>query len=240
MFEERKKAEERRKQEMKEYEEENKKREAEGRNPVESFDEWKKAKAKEEEGAKKEKKRPAPSVKKSSVKTSNSTPSFDVELDDEDLKILHETKKMGGSNKEDEYFHGCAHWIWSSWCYTCSPLLGYCYFNRQIDEEEKARLQVNLPVKMAVPMESGPVAENRALSEWNSGGTTYEERGRDTCECIITCVFHLLFNCRSDCSPWAHSTLSNKLHNLYVETPANPEALQQYIEVFINVSNCYC
>ncbi|EZG79459.1 activator of Hsp90 ATPase, amine-terminal protein [Gregarina niphandrodes] len=67
-------------------------------------------------------------------------------LDEEDLKIIEETKKRG-----------------------------YCYFRKQLTEEErKLKDTVHVPQKMVEEQQPSP--SKKGVSDWNASGATYEEK----------------------------------------------------------------
>lgn len=114
-------------------------------------------------------------------------------------------------------------------------LVGYCYFNRKIDDEEKARLQkANKPVKIDASLEKPGGEVQKALSSWNSQGTTYEERGQlgEGCSDVHQCPTSFL-KCISvaDCSSWAHGVLSTKLQSIVIEPRSTQETVSQYVDV---------
>uniref|UniRef100_A0A0G4HAI9 peptidylprolyl isomerase n=1 Tax=Chromera velia CCMP2878 TaxID=1169474 RepID=A0A0G4HAI9_9ALVE len=138
-----------------------------------SFEKWDEEKTKEKEKADKERekerekkqresgsstaKRPAKEKKKKEDKDGKS----EDELDEEDLKIINETKKMG-----------------------------YCYFRKELTEEEKAMKARHVPQRLEETaaasgpqggQEGGEAAGGAASgtvgqSEWNARGTTFEEK----------------------------------------------------------------
>ncbi|CDJ50392.1 hypothetical protein, conserved [Eimeria brunetti] len=104
--------------------------------------------------------------------SSSSSSSSVMEIDEEDAEIIKETKKMG-----------------------------YCYFRRDLTEEEKKLNAQNKPTKILSPsvspqtpdgasgdIEKSP--EGKSISQWNSKGTTYEEK---------------------DVSPWARTRFAERL-----------------------------
>lgn len=97
---EKKKQEETRKKEMEEYERENRAKEAKGEQVVKSFDEWQKQKKdkkkkEEEEEESRKKQQENTSVPFQGSATKSNPLNDDIELDDEDKKVLDETQKMG-------------------------------------------------------------------------------------------------------------------------------------------------
>ncbi|VWU53052.1 chaperone binding protein, putative, partial [Hepatocystis sp. ex Piliocolobus tephrosceles] len=87
--------------------------------------------------------------RKSNSSSNNDFSSLDI--DEEDEKIINETKKMG-----------------------------YCYFKKDIKEEDKKLFEKNIPKKIEVDNINNEYSElkneNKAISSWNSAGTTYEEK----------------------------------------------------------------
>ncbi|CDJ42773.1 hypothetical protein, conserved [Eimeria tenella] len=127
---------------------------------------------------------------KSDSSSSSSSSSSVMELDEEDAAIVQETKKMG-----------------------------YCYFRRDLTEEEKRLNAQNKPTKIASPTPSPQSAgaaggepekspEGKSISQWNAKGTTYEEK---------------------DVSPWARTRFAERLQEASAEcggsSIASPEAL---------------
>ncbi|KAF8819194.1 tetratricopeptide repeat-containing protein [Cardiosporidium cionae] len=128
-----------------------------------SFEEWKESvDATASENSKKEEKTqeapklpdPTPLRPKSNV--------AEIQVDDEEeQKIVEETKRMG-----------------------------YCYFRRELTKDEKRLNELNRPQRLPTPLDSAspqistqaptPVSVNPAtpspISDWNVGGTTYEEK----------------------------------------------------------------
>lgn len=97
---------------------------------------------------------PAPSENNGAPKKTRSKVTEGVDLDEEDLKILEETKKKG-----------------------------YCYFRRELTEEEKAlRETQHVPQKLdasspgIVQEIATSPTQIKGVSEWNAKGTTYEEK----------------------------------------------------------------
>eukprot|EP01053_Blabericola_migrator_P001486 Blabericola_migrator_1__1485@NODE_1393_length_4632_cov_214_102957_g932_i0_p2_GENE_NODE_1393_length_4632_cov_214_102957_g932_i0NODE_1393_length_4632_cov_214_102957_g932_i0_p2_ORF_typecomplete_len503_score121_30Aha1_N/PF09229_11/3_4e17TPR_16/PF13432_6/1_2TPR_16/PF13432_6/7_5e06TPR_19/PF14559_6/8_6e06TPR_19/PF14559_6/8e03TPR_15/PF13429_6/3_9TPR_15/PF13429_6/6e05TPR_14/PF13428_6/4_4TPR_14/PF13428_6/0_00085TPR_14/PF13428_6/8_2e03TPR_1/PF00515_28/1_8e02TPR_1/PF00515_28/3_1e02TPR_1/PF00515_28/0_00064TP len=110
---------------------------------------------KKEEAPKTEENRPAPPK---AVKTTVEG----VDLDEEDLRILEETKKKG-----------------------------YCYFRRELTEEEKVlRESQHVPQKLDASPEHISTGSPQGVSEWNAKGTTYEEK--DTTEWCIKMLTPML------------------------------------------------
>ncbi|PFH34352.1 tetratricopeptide repeat-containing protein [Besnoitia besnoiti] len=133
-----------------------------------SFDIWKEEKKKEEENKEKAKRERGEASSSSptgrSGKSSASGATETLELDEEDQKIIDETKKMG-----------------------------YCYFRRNLTEEEKQLNAQHRPTKIDPPAPASPgngsagassplaagsadAAKQSGVSSWNSKGTTYEEK----------------------------------------------------------------
>lgn len=135
-----------------------------------SFDDWmRKRDEAEKEKKNKEKKPETPKTQedtkpldaagaspssKSESKASNISgmDSMDVDYDEEEMKVLRETKAKG-----------------------------YCYFRRDLTREEQAARMKNLPQKITStadkPMEAEAVTvSKKGVSDWNASGTTYEEK----------------------------------------------------------------
>ncbi|KEP65965.1 UNVERIFIED_CONTAM: tetratricopeptide repeat-containing protein [Hammondia hammondi] len=140
-----------------------------------SFADWKEERRKVEEEKKDKQRREqssspssSPSTTASSGRTSKKTGGVEsLELDEEDEKIINETKKMG-----------------------------YCYFRRDLTEEEKklnaqhrpTRIEPaanaatsgasagSCPVASNAENSTGGAAKQSGVSSWNSAGTTYEEK----------------------------------------------------------------
>lgn len=177
----------------------------------EGFEEWlkktKEAEEKEREQRQKEQaKRDTPlgGLKRRSTKegspssssnTTNSSSSV-MEVDEEDAEIIKETKKMG-----------------------------YCYFRRNLTDEEKELNAQNRPTKITTAADevsphseassnrdasTHKTAEGKSISQWNAKGTTYEEK---------------------DVSPWARTRFAERLQEAHVlcgnGESASPEALLQ-------------
>ncbi|EPT25851.1 tetratricopeptide repeat-containing protein [Toxoplasma gondii TgCatPRC2] len=164
--------EEKRRQEM--WEKEMEERREKGEEEI-SFADWKEERRKVEEEKKDKQRREqtsspssSPSTTASSGRTSKKTGGVEsLELDEEDEKIINETKKMG-----------------------------YCYFRRDLTEEEKKLNAQHRPTRIepaanaatsGASAGSSPVASNAensaggaakqsGVSSWNSAGTTYEEK----------------------------------------------------------------
>ncbi|CAD2101978.1 chaperone binding protein, putative [Plasmodium vinckei lentum] len=88
--------------------------------------------------------------KNESISSNTTHNSSDLEIDEEDQKIINETKKMG-----------------------------YCYFKKDIKEDDKKLFEKNIPRKIEEVNEldlNSQKNSNKAISSWNSGGTTYEEK----------------------------------------------------------------
>ncbi|OEH75528.1 sperm-associated antigen related protein [Cyclospora cayetanensis] len=112
-----------------------------------------------------------------------------MEVDEEDAAIINETKKMG-----------------------------YCYFRRNMTEEEKRLNAQNRPTKIQTEASSPQTAvaaadqeklpEGKSISQWNSKGTTYEEK---------------------DVSPWARTRFAERLQEAAANCGSagmpSPEAL---------------
>ncbi|CAG9473362.1 chaperone binding protein, putative [Plasmodium vivax] len=121
--------------------------------------------------------------KKSDSLTSNTTNnSSSLDIDEEDQKIIDETKKMG-----------------------------YCYFRKDIKEDDKKFFEKNMPQKI----ENGIAdeynlysTENKAISSWNAAGTTYEEK---------------------DMSKWAKQKLEQCLKNIHFKNTEKTD--------FLNLNN---
>ncbi|KAL8274431.1 hypothetical protein Esti_001591 [Eimeria stiedai] len=123
------------------------------------------------------------------TKSSSSSSSL-MEVDDEDAAIIKETKKMG-----------------------------YCYFRRDMTEEEKKLNAQNRPTKISSETLCSPQAETptsrdqdkvpaKSISQWNAKGTTYEEK---------------------DVSPWARTRFAERLSEASVShgitEPSSADAL---------------
>ncbi|KEG04929.1 chaperone binding protein, putative [Plasmodium vinckei vinckei] len=88
--------------------------------------------------------------KNESISSNTTHNSSDLEIDEEDQKIINETKKMG-----------------------------YCYFKKDIKEDDKKLFEKNIPRKIEEAHDldlNSQKNSNKAISSWNSGGTTYEEK----------------------------------------------------------------
>lgn len=145
--------------EQQEYQEECKRRQAHGESSPPSFEVWKKERA---EAQKENNREPVVQTtqSKSSVNASSKVGMDD--LDEEDIKIMEETKKMG-----------------------------YCYFNRPVNPEVKKKyVASSQPVKVTETNsnEAGKILSDGkdektlkcSLSSWNNKGTTYEEKDCST------------------------------------------------------------
>ncbi|UKK02087.2 HSP70/90 co-chaperone [Theileria orientalis] len=115
------------------------------------FESWEKFEQDEE--AKKEVER-TNKVKEEDASKSKNQEDETPEFDEEDQKIINETKKMG-----------------------------YCYFGKKKDDTTEEATPTNrtnntvLPVRQKVSPESNvQEASKRAISSWNAQGTTYEEK----------------------------------------------------------------
>ncbi|KAL8425262.1 hypothetical protein Efla_002328 [Eimeria flavescens] len=131
------------------------------------------------------------SSKESPSSSSSSSSSSLMEVDEEDAAIISETKKMG-----------------------------YCYFRRDLTEEEKKLNAQNKPTKIASEPAQSPHSdtssnkdldkggEAKSISQWNAKGTTYEEK---------------------DVSPWARSRFAERLREAATcdgsPAAASPDAL---------------
>lgn len=121
-----------------------------------SFEEWleEKNKKEEEEKKRKEEEKRKEEKKKQNFSKSKSETTTD-ELDEEDEKIINETKKMG-----------------------------YCYFRRELSEKEKEQNLLNKPQKLSDSQflnaknlnNENKASKEGGVSKWNSKGTTYEEK----------------------------------------------------------------
>ncbi|KAF7456367.1 tetratricopeptide repeat-containing protein [Cryptosporidium felis] len=133
-----------------------------------TFEEWEKREIEVEKEQEREKSRgeterraKESSEKRQTTIISNKNSSDEVELDDEDLRILEETKKMG-----------------------------YCYFKRELTEQEKELNKQFTPTLIngkdsnqgcpQDPNEGLPNSEvdksRTGISSWNSKGTTFEDK----------------------------------------------------------------
>eukprot|EP01056_Protomagalhaensia_sp_Gyna25_P005515 Protomagalhaensia_sp_Gyna_25__5514@NODE_73_length_5593_cov_125_550234_g55_i0_p3_GENE_NODE_73_length_5593_cov_125_550234_g55_i0NODE_73_length_5593_cov_125_550234_g55_i0_p3_ORF_typecomplete_len364_score85_29Aha1_N/PF09229_11/2_4e16_NODE_73_length_5593_cov_125_550234_g55_i023063397 len=108
-----------------------------------------------------------------------------VDLDEEDLKILEETKKKG-----------------------------YCYFRRELTEEERAlRETQHVPQKLDASAESVsavPPQQIQGVSEWNAKGTTYEEK--DTTQWCIKMLGPMIRQLEWE-SEACHTSMDESLSN---------------------------
>ncbi|KAJ1605199.1 hypothetical protein OJ253_3258 [Cryptosporidium canis] len=130
------------------------------------FEEWEKEEIEKEKEQEREKERENErKAKESSEKKSttiiskNTSSSNEVELDEEDLKILEETKKMG-----------------------------YCYFKRELTEQEKEINKQFKPTLISNKDTSWSASQQSiadtaeldksrvGISSWNSKGTTFEDK----------------------------------------------------------------
>ncbi|CAA9989982.1 chaperone binding protein, putative [Plasmodium knowlesi strain H] len=121
--------------------------------------------------------------KKSGSLTSNTTNSSScLDIDEEDQKIIDETKKMG-----------------------------YCYFRKDIKEDDKKFFEKNMPQKIENVITDDHnlyKTENKAISSWNAAGTTYEEK---------------------DMSKWAKQKLEQCLKNIHFKNTEKSD--------FLNLNN---
>ncbi|EUD67653.1 hypothetical protein C922_01838 [Plasmodium inui San Antonio 1] len=141
---------------------------AEKNEKIVDFDEWEvmeREKQNEEQKQKDEKKQSKAEKKKSKYNdnmkkkseslTSNTTNNSScLDIDEEDQKIIDETKKMG-----------------------------YCYFRKDIKEDDKKFFEKNMPQKIEHNISDDYNLysnENKAISAWNAAGTTYEEKDKST------------------------------------------------------------
>lgn len=110
-----------------------------------TFEDWKAEKKRKREA---ESTNVSTAAKKPPTKP-KATSSDTVELDDEDLKAINETKRMG-----------------------------YCYFRTAVDDAVKEQLQAtNKPQLIEKPQEiQQEESPGAAISAWNKEGTTYEEK----------------------------------------------------------------
>ncbi|KJP86334.1 hypothetical protein AK88_04053 [Plasmodium fragile] len=117
--------------------------------------------------------------KKSDSLTSNTTNNSScLDIDEEDQKIIDETKKMG-----------------------------YCYFKKDIKEDDKKFFEKNMPQKIENGISDDYnlySSENKAISSWNAAGTTYEEK---------------------DMSKWAKQKLEQCLKNIHFKNTEKSDLL---------------
>lgn len=131
------------------------------------FEEWEKKEIEKEKEQEKERTREnerkakeSSEKKPATIISKNNTSNDDVDLDEEDLKILQETKKMG-----------------------------YCYFKRELTEQEKELNRQFTPTLIDNKDDSSRGASQQndlssadldksrvGISSWNSKGTTFEDK----------------------------------------------------------------
>eukprot|EP00921_Rhytidocystis_pertsovi_P021362 GHVQ01034134.1.p1 GENE.GHVQ01034134.1~~GHVQ01034134.1.p1 ORF type:complete len:598 (-),score=105.77 GHVQ01034134.1:1953-3746(-) len=175
--------EERRAQRREEWHKEMNKRQEEGQEEI-SFEAWgteKDAKAKKEEEAAEAERKAKQKASEPNPTVSGGTSKLDEDgLDEEDQRILNETKKMG-----------------------------YCYFRRDLTEDERRLNSMNKPQRLQSASGSATVSNeasnplspvSTALSSWNAKGTTYEEK---------------------DTTAWCQERFSTKLKNVEVGSKPN-------------------
>ncbi|SBT41165.1 chaperone binding protein, putative [Plasmodium ovale wallikeri] len=150
-------------------------------------DEEQKQKQREKEKEKEKMKK----KKKSGSLTSNTTNnSSSIDIDEEDQKIIDETKKMG-----------------------------YCYFKKDIKEDDKILYEKNLPKKIEDDVSDNFKTmqnENKAISSWNSAGTTYEEK---------------------DMTKWAKQKIEECLKNIHFKNTEKNDYLNINNQNEFNLSN---
>ncbi|CXJ01256.1 chaperone binding protein, putative [Plasmodium berghei] len=156
-------------QKKKEKYEQDMKKKKENNEEIINFEEWEiqeneKRKKEDEEQKKKQKekemerekereknnKKKQNNKKNESISSNTTHNSSDLEIDEEDQKIINETKKMG-----------------------------YCYFKKDIKDDDKKLFEKNIPRKIEEANDidlNSQKNSNKAISSWNSGGTTYEEK----------------------------------------------------------------
>ncbi|GAW82226.1 chaperone binding protein [Plasmodium gonderi] len=142
-----------------------------------------KEKQAEKETEKRKQKDKEKKKKKSESITSNTTNNSScIDIDEEDQKIIDETKKMG-----------------------------YCYFKKDIKEDDKKLFEKNIPIKIENGVSDDYNLcsnENKAISSWNAAGTTYEEK---------------------DMTKWAKQKLEECLKNIHFKNTEKSD--------FLNLNN---
>ncbi|CDO66133.1 chaperone binding protein, putative [Plasmodium reichenowi] len=114
-----------------------------------------------------------------SSSTTNNNSSY-LDIDEEDQKIINETKKMG-----------------------------YCYFKKDIKEDDKKFFEKNIPKKIdTTNYENSNTLynnqNNKAISSWNAAGTTYEEK---------------------DMTKWAKNKIEECLKNIHFKNDEDSDSL---------------
>jgi len=141
----------RKEEEMKRFNGDNEKRKSKGEEPL-TFEEWETEETKQANALDKPKTEESdsspPAIPPPPKKHSPASEEKDEEFDEEDMKIINETKNMG-----------------------------YCYFRKPLTEEDKSVREANLPKRVAAP-EVDDQTMARSLSSWNAAGTTYEEKDK--------------------------------------------------------------
>ncbi|CRH01733.1 chaperone binding protein, putative [Plasmodium relictum] len=140
-------------------------------------EEEEKQKQKEKEREKEKEKEKKKKKKSDSLVSNTSNNSSHLDIDEEDQKIIDETKKMG-----------------------------YCYFKKDIKDDDKKFFEKNIPKKIENDLNDDfnfYKNENKAISSWNAAGTTYEEKDMSKWaktkieECLKN--IHFKNNEKSDC-----------------------------------------
>lgn len=178
-----------------------------------SFEKWhEEYKKKEDTEARKNEERRDKQSENNKPASSKNVTSSNAEMDDEDEKIILDTKKMG-----------------------------YCYFRRELTEAEKMQNALNQPKKLNVTagenVNNTPKSNDSNLGEnanfanlqhksmgvssWNSAGTTYEEK--DVSNWATDRITHFLLKCGAFYSPESLLKDSNKLLDLFKDVTTSAD-----------------